>query len=391
MILNVVVIDPCVLAGDESRQIGSVGSDDKNGSESPKILHYFARPRFGGFRFHSVTEQHREYHSETRSQGVVLLPFPAPGVKAERAVPLEQRHRHGCEICTDEDGEPHRSIKGFKKSQHAGLPGSVRIKHRKAGEEVRVGEVDDFLSRACDAEGSHSKVSRVVDEVLDDAGPRLVLPLAVLFVLYNVQREVEVQIAGQLVEQVYRQAPAALNTVQTTGVSQTTLIRCDGTEDMLLILLFGGQVQARGIRYALAIILVRRLGHHERLHGVGHHPVSLPPFRGRLETLGVSWPDDAKRTNLSALHTANILPHLLAAVEDKIAHSEGGDVHVAIIVKLHLSSKSVHDSLSECAATVRIPSSKVVSEFFNNLLFWLLDCLIVSSLLSRSSVRTIIN
>ena len=280
-----------------------------------------------------------------------MFSLPTPGVQTKGAVPLEQGHGHCSEVGTDHDSEPHDDVEGLQEGQHVGLPRPVRVQHGEAGEEVGVGKVNGFLPNPGDAEGGHSEVRRVVDQVLHHPVPRAVLLLPVRLVLHDVQRELKVQVAGQLLQQIDGQAAAALNPVEVAAVAHAALVSVDGPQNLIARLALGCEVEAGRVRQAHAVVRVRRLRHDEGLHGVGDHAVPLPAFRGRLEALGVAGPDDAEGTDLTTLHAAHVLPHVLSPVEHQVPHPEGGDVHEAFLVEPDLARQPVNHSLAQRTAT----------------------------------------
>lgn len=60
-----------------------------------------------------------------------------------------------------------------------------------------------------------------------------------------------------------------------------------------------------------------------------------------LQILSIAGPDNAERSDLLPLDTADILPDSLPSVEHQVPHPKLADVHVPVLVKGQLPGQSI--------------------------------------------------
>lgn len=189
---------------------------------------------------HEVAEKEAPHDPQGRGEAEILRPLPAPRVEPEGAEPLVDGHGHGRHVEAHEDADPQVEAEGLEEGEEGDvLLGLDRLQDGQPGIEVGDGEINHFAPAGRDAQGREAEVGRSGAEVRHDPVP-LARPLGpALPVRHDVDLELDLQVARQVLHQVDGVAVAAGEVVRVPGeeLAAALVVRKDPGQ---LVLLGGG-------------------------------------------------------------------------------------------------------------------------------------------------------
>jgi len=136
------------VSGDEGRNVGSVAGDEDDGKTAPNVDKELIGPGLGRLESDQVATQQSPHDPQRRREAEVFAALSAPGVEAERTVPLVDGHGDGRHVQRGEDGHPELGAERQQERQQRNL---VLVRwsdqQRDAAEVIRHRKVDHLGAR----------------------------------------------------------------------------------------------------------------------------------------------------------------------------------------------------------------------------------------------------